>query len=132
MKKFTFVFILIVLMYGIWGCSRRSRSNPLDPLNSETYGRPTGLIAGSDKHQVTLQWDRLILDRLEGFNIYRRQEDQWTYEHIDFVSSEFNAFCADYPGVLRRSVRDALGVDLPVLFLTGCAGNVQPIGLKKF
>jgi hypothetical protein len=33
---------------------------------------------------------------------------------------------ADYPGVVRRALREAFGNDLPVLFLQGFAGDVRP------
>ena len=33
---------------------------------------------------------------------------------------------ADFPGVVRRALRDAHGAELPVLFLQGFAGDVRP------
>ena len=33
---------------------------------------------------------------------------------------------ADYPGVVRKALRDRLGSDLPIVFLLGFAGDVRP------
>jgi len=57
----------------------------------------------------------------------------WNYGcHPCSLSWDFNEFSADYPGVIRRKVSEALGEGVPVAFLLGCAGNVQPCGLKRF
>ncbi len=57
----------------------------------------------------------------------------WNYAcHPCTLSSDFNQFSADYPGALRATVQDALGFAAPVAFLTGCSGNVQPVGVQRF
>jgi len=57
----------------------------------------------------------------------------WNYAcHPCTLSSDFNQFSADYPGALRASVQESLGFAVPVVFLTGCSGNVQPIGFQRF
>ncbi len=38
---------------------------------------------------------------------------------------------ADYPGVMREVVGRALGCDVPILFLQGACGNVQPVDLEN-
>ncbi len=57
----------------------------------------------------------------------------WNYGcHPCSLSWDFNQFSADYPGVIRRQVSEAFGEGVPVSFLHGCSGNVQPCGLKRF
>jgi len=57
----------------------------------------------------------------------------WNYScHPCSLSWDFNEYSADYPGVIRQRVAEALGQSVPVAFLAGCAGNVQAIGMKRF
>ena len=57
----------------------------------------------------------------------------WNYGcHPCSLSWDYNKFSADYPGIIRKKVADIFGKSIPVSFLLGCAGNVQPIGLKRF
>jgi len=57
----------------------------------------------------------------------------WNYGcHPCSLSWDYNKFSADYPGIIRKKVSDIVGKSFPVSFLLGCAGNVQPIGLKRF
>jgi len=57
----------------------------------------------------------------------------WNYGcHPCSLSWDFNQFSADYPGVIRRQVAEAFGEGIPVSFLHGSSGNVQPCGLKRF
>jgi neutral ceramidase len=39
-----------------------------------------------------------------------------------------NLYSPDYPGVLRQSLREKFGGSLPVLFINGAVGNVNPAG----
>jgi hypothetical protein len=50
----------------------------------------------------------------------------WSYacHPVGFSAPQFVS--ADFPGVVRRSLRDALGADLPVVFLQGCSGDIRP------
>ncbi|MBN2357197.1 hypothetical protein JXO59_13865 [candidate division KSB1 bacterium] len=63
-------------------CSERDRSNPLDPRNPETHGRPTGLAAFSMEKRVQLRWDPINFKDLEAIHIYRRAGEDSTYDHI--------------------------------------------------
>lgn len=69
------------------GCSNRKRTNPLDPRNPDTQGRLQGLWVSSEKHDVTLNWDPLIMHGILGFHIYRRYDQSAVFENIDFVPS---------------------------------------------
>ncbi len=44
----------------------------------------------------------------------------------------WNEVTADYPGAARRHAQAMMGQAAPVLFLTGCAANVQMIGVRRF
>ena len=94
------------------------------------------------------RFDRLSYDRAEPWNSVDGSVDVikftnrdsgevvtmwWNYGcHPCSLSWDYNKFSADYPGIIRKKVYDILGKKIPVSFLLGCAGNVQPIGLKRF
>lgn len=71
-------FIIILLA----GCSDRPRLNPLDPKNPNTQGRPTGLNVISVRDTVQLQWDRLEVNDLSGFQIYRQLQGESRFSPI--------------------------------------------------
>ena len=50
----------------------------------------------------------------------------WSYACHPVSFAEPRHVSADYPGVVRRALRAAMGSDLPVLFLQGCAGDIRP------
>jgi len=57
----------------------------------------------------------------------------WNYGcHPCSLSRDFNQISADYPGALRRRVNEAQEAALPISFFSGCTGNIQPTGLKRF
>ena len=49
--------------------------------------------------------------------------------HPDVVGG--HEFCADYPGVLRRILKERFGKESVVAFLNGCAGNINHIDAYK-
>jgi hypothetical protein len=49
--------------------------------------------------------------------------------HPDTVGG--HEYCADYPGALRRCLRERYGADYTVLFFNGCSGNVNHIDGPK-
>jgi hypothetical protein len=55
----------------------------------------------------------------------------WSYACHPVSFAEPRHVSADYPGVVRRALRDAIGRDLPVLFLQGCAGDIRPRELGR-
>ena len=55
----------------------------------------------------------------------------WSYACHPVSFAEPRQVSADYPGVVRRALRDTIGSDLPVLFLQGCAGDIRPRELGR-
>lgn len=55
----------------------------------------------------------------------------WSYACHPVSFAEPRKVSADYPGVVRCALRAALGKDLPVLFLQGCAGDIRPRELGR-
>jgi len=72
----------VVLAVVALQCTERKRANPLDPLNRETQGRPTGLTVTSEKNTVTLWWDSININALVGYNVYRRDGARRTFEKL--------------------------------------------------
>lgn len=68
MRRLLAVLILLVAA----GCSRRDRSNPLDPLNPSTGGGPTGFNAIADFSLVRLHWDPQPGLGIDGFALERK------------------------------------------------------------
>lgn len=57
----------------------------------------------------------------------------WNYGcHPCSLSWDFNEYSSDYPGIIREKVAEVGGEAVPISFMLGCAGNVQPMGLKRF
>lgn len=73
------------------GCAERKHSNPLDPLNPVTKGKPPGLKLVSDHHNVWLRWPKPALNSLTGINIYR-STDSTAAEKIAGLSLLKNVF----------------------------------------
>lgn len=65
-----FLFLIIGLLLA--NCSDRDRSNPLDPKNPETEGRPVGVRIYSEFNRIYLNWNVIRLNNLAGYNIYRK------------------------------------------------------------
>ena len=72
MKRSVLIFSLVWLFTA--SCSDRDRINPLDPRNSETNGKITGLTLTAREHQVTLTWPRLPYAEIDSIHVYRRTE----------------------------------------------------------
>ncbi len=87
------VIILGMLLFlTISECSQRERNNPLDPQNPETRGRPTGLAATSEKHNVTLSWNSVSLDGVLGYNLYRWISGINKSKMVFFIPSDSSSF----------------------------------------
>ncbi|MCK5852184.1 hypothetical protein KAH27_04055 [bacterium] len=98
--------------------------------------------------QACGNFDRLSYDRAEPWgevdgsvNVIKFTECEtgklvtmwWNYGcHPCSLSWDFNQFSADYPGIIRKKVSEILGESVPISFMLGCAGNVQPSGIKRF
>jgi len=55
-------------------CTDRKYSNPLDPRNPDTRGRPVGLRAYSVRDTVFLRWPELTLAGLRAVRVWRAEE----------------------------------------------------------
>jgi hypothetical protein len=89
------ILIFIALLFIIYGCSERERSNPLDPENVETGGALTGLTADwqglsdSSLSGIRLSWDGVSHSDLKGYNVYRKTPSDSEYNLVDTVSEPF-------------------------------------------
>ncbi len=64
--------VLIAGLALVAGCSSRPHSNPFDPKNPETGGRPSGFVALAENTFVRLQWSPSTAPGLVGFELRRR------------------------------------------------------------
>jgi streptogramin lyase len=72
MRRVACVWLGACLLMG--GCLSRERSNPFDPGNPRTHGRPSNLIAVAGDGIVDLEWESGGILDIEGFDIVRRTE----------------------------------------------------------
>lgn len=82
----------LFLVLGLVVCADRARINPLDPRNPQTGGKPTGFRLYSIEDSVFLSWDRLDLQDLTGYQIYRRSEAETSFRKFAFVAEDENEF----------------------------------------
>jgi len=67
----------LILIGGLAAaCSDRPRTNPLDPANPETGGRPTGVTAISILDTIEVRWQAVRLRDLSGYNLYRQRSGE--------------------------------------------------------
>ncbi len=95
------VIFLASLMCLAFGCSDRKRSNPLDPRNEETRGKPGGLDVASVGHDVTVSWDEITAGDVTGYGLYRKREGETDFGLLAILPSG----TTDYtdPGLPYRS-----------------------------
>ena len=93
-RIFFWIFVVIFLGNVLFGCAERKHSNPLDPLNPATKGRPIGLHVVSDHHKVFLNWPDIGLNSVKAVSIYRS------------IDSTANRKIATVP-ILKRSFVDS-------------------------
>ena len=67
------LFMFVCLSLLCLSCGEKERSNPLDPLNGDTHGSPSGFTAVALDRRVALRWEPLDLTGLLGLNLYRRE-----------------------------------------------------------
>jgi streptogramin lyase len=53
------------------GCTSRPHSNPFDPANPQTGGRPAGFAALAEDHAVLLRWQAASSPQLMGYQVMR-------------------------------------------------------------
>ncbi|MFN8588255.1 MAG: hypothetical protein U0704_10705 [Candidatus Eisenbacteria bacterium] len=68
------------------GCSRRERLNPLDPVNPETGGRPSGFDAVAGFSVITVQWTARPDLAIDGFQLMRLAPGDSLYRPLGDVS----------------------------------------------
>ena len=66
-------------------CSSRERSNPFDPGNPRTQGRPIAFVALAGNGLVTLRWQAVTNPGLTGYQAFRRAADETTFQAITDV-----------------------------------------------
>ncbi len=74
------VLILVSICFLLFSCSDRKHINPLDPKNTTTKGRVSGLQAFPREHEVTVHWKPLALEGLDTINIYRQVGGKGSFE----------------------------------------------------
>jgi hypothetical protein len=73
-------------------CADRERSNPLDPQNTKTGGRLSGVSVLSREREVTVSWDAVDVKGIDGIRIYRRLSDEHEFAQIGSTGSSADAF----------------------------------------
>ncbi len=100
--KSLLLLCLLVQALGV-ACTERSRSNPLDPQNPQTGGKPTGLRVISELDTIRLSWNRLLLQDLSGFNVYRKLPNESDFTLLGQTTAQSNSYqdLSDRFGVLH-------------------------------
>ena len=88
--------LLVALGCLVAGCSNRDHSNPFDPANPQTRGRPVGFAALAGNQLVMLQWQPTGGAGVLGFELSRRLHPESSYVQISDLlptsASQFNDF----------------------------------------
>ena len=88
MKKFLLLCISVLAL----NCSDRDRSNPLDPTNPVTGGAPIGLSIQSNRDTITIQWNGMAINDLEGYRIYKGigNNEPILFDEVGAGSTDYN------------------------------------------
>jgi len=86
------VIISVLIGLNFITCSMRERSNPLDPKNPDTGGKPSDIKVVSLKNDITVSWDPIQSVDVEGYNIYRRKQGESSLQKIDFIPLGINSY----------------------------------------
>ncbi|KAA3616391.1 MAG: hypothetical protein DWQ05_11690 [Calditrichaeota bacterium] len=81
MKIYIFAFILVLSA----ACSDRERSNPLDPQNPSSKGKPGPPVLYSTRDSVYISWSHLQFSDASSFNIYVREENESDFRLLEKV-----------------------------------------------
>ncbi len=91
--------VVLTVLAGAWaaaGCGQRLRSNPFDPGNPVTGGRPPGFIALAGDGLVTLRWNPTPSAGLRGYELFRKTATETTYTDISGLIAPDNTTRGDY------------------------------------
>ncbi len=77
-------------------CASRPHSNPFDPANPETGGRPAGFVALAGSGFVDLRWSAAGVGGDVGFQIYRRVEGEADFSAVTDVLPGFVTSYGDF------------------------------------
>src|SRR5262245_20649826 len=66
------LFVALLALLALAGCSNRERANPFDPKNPNTRGSPGGFTAIANDGFVELHWAPAAGTGLVGYHLYRR------------------------------------------------------------
>lgn len=72
----------LLALLALAGCAERPRSNPFDPSNPVTSGRPAGLQAISGDNLIELRWQSAGAVADAGYRVYRKLEGETDYQPI--------------------------------------------------
>lgn len=64
------------------GCAERQRSNPFDPGNPDTRGRPAGFVAIAERDRVALRWHVSGVGAGVGYQLFRRAQGELSYKPL--------------------------------------------------
>lgn len=73
---------------AIAGCADRPRSNPFDPANPSTRGRPAGFVAIADRDRVRLRWKVSSAGAGVAYQLYRRPPGSAAFQPLGPVLPE--------------------------------------------
>lgn len=72
----------LLVLLAIAGCAERPRSNPFDPGNPSTGGRPAGFVAVAETDRVILRWEPSAVGGAVAYQLYRRVSPQGEFEPL--------------------------------------------------
>lgn len=71
MRTGSLLLLLPAAALSLFTCSDRERLNPLDPLNPNTEGKPTGLNLASNRKVVSVTWYPVENRSVVGYKLFR-------------------------------------------------------------
>lgn len=92
LQPFGCILIIAGSIFLQFHCTERNRSNPLDPLNPITHGKPQGVQILSKQDTVILSWQSSPANNINSYNIYRTRYpsgDIEKYSEIPGATAQF-------------------------------------------
>jgi len=83
--------------------SREGTTNPLDLGNSSTNGNPYGLQGSYADGSVTLRWNRLSIDGLQGYAIFRASRLESEFARVDTAGADATSWTDPAPQYFTTS-----------------------------